>query len=303
LSNKGKARRKAAQVEAVLANKKTEERKEYNVQVHKKKVLASILSKEIKVTPKTENQKLFMDIINDLSAEMVIGSGLAGTGKSFLAISQALNMLRNPNNTFTELILFKSVTQLKGEETGFLPGDLKEKMAYINLSFFMQFGKLIEEKDMVKLFDEGFIKVYPLGSIRGASISDKSIVIVDEVQNLSVDNLHAVVTRMEEKSKLILIGDISQRDAPNTNQNALRFMSEHYRNIDEKIQIVDFTYEDVVRSELIKKLQWVYENNAPRFHKSPIVQQKQLLVEDNRPKLEPDTLITSDKPKKKWFIV
>jgi phosphate starvation-inducible protein PhoH len=303
LSNKGKARRKAAQIEAGLANKKTEERKEYNIQVHKKKVLASILTEEIKVTPKTENQKIFMKHINDLGVEMVIGSGLAGCGKSFLALSQAFNLLRDPNNTFTELILFKSVTQLNGEDTGFLPGDLKDKMAYINLSFFMQFSKLVKEESLVKLINEGFIKMYPLGAIRGISISNNSIVVIDEVQNLSVDNLHTAVTRMEEKSKLIMIGDISQRDAPDATQNALKYVTEHYRGVDEKIEIVDFGYEDVVRNALIKKLQWVYENHAPRFHKKVVKQERELLIEDCRPKIEPDILITSDKPKKKWFIV
>jgi phosphate starvation-inducible protein PhoH len=257
-------------------------------------------------------QKEAQCIMIDHPEHLYMVNNFIVTHNTFLALAESFNLLRDPNNNFVEIILFKSVTQLKGEETGFLPGDLKDKMAYINLSFFMQFSKLIEEKALTKLIDEGFIKVYPLGSIRGASLSDKSIVIVDEVQNLSIDNLHTVVTRMEEKSKLILIGDITQRDAPNSNDNALKYMTEHYRDIDNKIQIVEFTYEDVVRNELIKKLQWIYENNAPCFHKRAKLTPEELAEKKaeeakQAPKLIVESIVDTVKieeiaKKKKWFF-
>jgi phosphate starvation-inducible protein PhoH and related proteins len=261
LSNKGKAKKKAARSASPALTTETEKVTSVKTPEQKKKLLAELLNGRMKVEPKTSNQAKFIKAINDSGKQIVIGSGIAGTGKTFLALSSALNLLKGKND-YTEIIIYKSVAQLKGEEQGYLPGDQKDKLAYTYLSYYDQIKRLISKESFEKMVEMEFIKIYPLGSIRGMSMSPNRIVIVDEFQNLSIDNGHTVVTRMEEGSKLIITGDIYQRDRANKSDNALQYMTTHYKGVDKSIGIVEFTKDDVVRSPLIKRLQEIYEEHG-----------------------------------------
>jgi phosphate starvation-inducible protein PhoH and related proteins len=263
LSNKGKAKKRVVQEQELEAtNKQAEGTSVSMTPEQKKKVAIALLKEPLKVEPKTTNQAKFMKAVKDSYKDIVIGSGVAGTGKTFLALATALNLLREKNNEFCEIIIYKSVTQLKGEETGFLPGSQEEKLAYVYESFYDQFERLISRDIFKKLVMLELIKVRPLGSIRGLSMNKHRIVLVDEFQNLSIINGHTVVTRMEEGSKLIITGDIYQRDKPNPKDNALKFMTTYYKGVDPAIGIIEFTKDDVVRSPLIKKLQDIYEEHG-----------------------------------------
>jgi len=222
----------------------------------KKIQLKNIIGDKKNPTPKNQKQKDLISLIKNKNIELLIVSGSAGTGKTFITLSECLNLLKDTNNSFNELIIFKSVTTLKGEDIGYLPGDTKEKMHFFLLSYFIQIEKLIGKFNMEKLLLQDFIKIIPLGFIRGISISSNQIVIVDEFQNISVDNAKTILTRMEEGSKLICLGDIEQKDSKG--QNGLKFLVDNLKDIDNKISIIEFDDNDIVRNPLITKILKVF---------------------------------------------
>ena len=184
---------------------------QYNIS--KKTILSEI---DVNIKCKTENQKKFLQLIRD--NEIIICSGNAGTGKTFLAVSEALNLLKNNDSVYKKIILVKSVTPLKGEEVGFLKGDLDTKLAPFLYSFMANFYKLIGNKLSNTLKEQNIIEVLPIAFIRGLSI-DNSIIIVDEAQNISFDNMESILTRIGNNSKMIIIGDTKQIDIKNKKES------------------------------------------------------------------------------------
>lgn len=213
------------------------------------------------VTPRTPNQGLFLRELADKSRTVLIGGGIPGSGKTLLALYGALAQLADPFSPYEELIIFKSVTLLKGEEMGFLPGDKDQKLQFIYQSFFLQLERLLPDGRLPDLLhpETGALKVLPIGCIRGISIPPTTIVIVDECQNLSVDNTHAVLTRFEEGAKLICIGDESQRDASNKKDNGLTYLLTRISNLSPEVATVCFTEVDCVRKKLIKLFQRAFD--------------------------------------------
>jgi predicted ribonuclease YlaK len=222
----------------------------------KKKKLQQLISGRKHIKSKNPRQEKLIKLIHDKNIELIIVAGAPGTGKTFVTLSECLNLLMNDFNSFNELLIFKSVTILKGEEIGFLPGDTKEKMQFFLLSYFIQIEKLIGRANMEKLIDQEFVKIIPLGFIRGVSITPNQIIIVDEFQNISVENVKTILTRMEEGSKLICLGDIEQQDSKG--QNGLKFLVEHFKEIDSKIAVLEFEESDIVRNPLITKILKVF---------------------------------------------
>jgi phosphate starvation-inducible PhoH-like protein len=168
----------------------------------------------VRVQCKNETQKKLIKTIKE--KEITIVSGLPGTGKTFLACAEALRMVKN--HEFKQIILVKSVTQLKGEETGFLPGDIKEKLEPFMISFIDNFEKIVGEEITNKLRESGIIKIQPLAFIRGRSI-DNSIIIADECQNITLENMKTLLTRIGDNSKMVILGDTKQKDIRNKKES------------------------------------------------------------------------------------
>ena len=142
----------------------------------------------VNVKCKNENQKKLVDSIKN--NQITIVSGLPGTGKTFIACAEALKIVKS-RTKYKKILLVKSVTQLPGEELGFLPGDLKEKLEPYMISFIDNFEKIIGETMTRKLRELGIISIQPLAFVRGRSI-DNTIIIVDEAQNISLSNMTIV---------------------------------------------------------------------------------------------------------------
>jgi phosphate starvation-inducible PhoH-like protein len=232
-----------------------------NIFEERKQLIKNILGDRIPLVPKTENQKTLIEYIKNPKVEMIFSSGSAGCGKTFLAIIESLNLLLG-ENSFTSIYIFKSVTPQQGEDIGFLPGSVEEKLAVALTSFYLQLEKFLRPDQIKLLKDQKIIKIFPLTGIRGISISKHDIVIVDEAQNLNTPLTKTVLTRMEESSKLIMIGDTTQKDTKNTVTNGLEFIVSKFEDVSDKIKIVRFTNEDVVRNELIKLILKIYEENS-----------------------------------------
>jgi len=169
----------------------------------------SLINSEIKVVAKNESQKhLIQSIKNN---DITICSGMAGSGKTYVAVALALGLLKKPGNGFKKIYLIKPVVPLKDEEIGFLKGGLKEKLDPIMWSFYINMLKVISETELESLLEKGVIVPYPLAYIKGASIDD-GIVIGDEIENMSVRNSRVLMTRIGSNCKMILLGDVDQID-------------------------------------------------------------------------------------------
>jgi len=211
---------------------------------------------KIDVKPKTENQKKLLQAIKD--NEIIITSGFPGTGKTFLACAEALKLLKNHELPFKKIILVKSVTTLKDEEIGFLKGTMEEKMEPFMDSFLDNFNKIIGENLTNKLREMKYIEIKPIAYVRGRSI-DNSIIIMDEAQNISIDNMRTLMTRIGENSKMIILGDIKQKDIRNKKESSLEVVIERFKE-KEGFGIVELRNpEDIVRNPIIKVIEDIFD--------------------------------------------
>jgi len=207
----------------------------------------------IRVKCKTENQKLLVNAIKE--KEVVICSGPAGTGKTYLACAEALKLIKRYAK-YKKIVIIKSVTTLKNEEIGFLKGNLREKMEPFMFSFVHNFEKLVGQAITSRLRELKTIEEMPIAYMRGINL-DKSIIIVDEAQNISQENMRTIMTRLGRDSKMIFLGDERQQDSKG--HNGLTFLMDHFSDIEE-IGCVQFNKSDVIRNPLIAKIERVFDS-------------------------------------------
>ena len=208
----------------------------------------------IRVKCKTENQKSIL--VNAIKEkEVVICSGPAGTGKTFLACAEALKLIKRFTK-YRKIVIVKSVTTLKNEEIGFLKGNLREKMEPFMFSFVHNFEKLVGQSITSRLRELKTIEEMPIAYMRGINL-DRSIIIIDEAQNISKENIRTIMTRLGKDSKMIFLGDERQQDFKGG--NGLTFLMDHFADIEE-IGCVQFNKSDVVRNPLVAKIERVFDS-------------------------------------------
>jgi len=212
------------------------------------------LNARIELKCKTENQKKFIGLIND--KEIIIAAGFAGTGKTFLSCAKALLLLK-ANPKFRKIMLVKSVTGLKGEDIGFLKGDMADKMAPYMESFKDNFRKIIGGAATDALQNSGIIEVQPMSFVRGRTI-DNTIMIIDEAQNISFDNMKTMLTRIGENSKIIVIGDSKQIDLKYKRESSLFQIMEKFSK-NSFFGVMAFEKSDQVRNPIINIIEDVFD--------------------------------------------
>jgi len=212
-------------------------------------ITSNILA-EIKFDIKHKNEtqkKLTQSIKNN---DVTICLGPAGTGKTLLSVFEALTLIKNNPEKYKEIKLVKSITQLRDEDLGTMPGDEKEKLKFQMMSFMDAFYKLIGEGNTNKLIEANIIKFEVFGSIRGRSF-ENAVIIVDEFQNITHDNAKTFLTRFSENTKVIVLGDSGQIDLKNKNLSSLERLSKRVANNPvDGVSVVEFTESDVVRHRL-----------------------------------------------------
>ena len=207
----------------------------------------------VNVKCKTENQKTLVNAIKE--KEVIICSGPAGTGKTYLACAEALKLIKRYAK-YKKIVIVKSVTTLKNEEIGFLKGGLREKMEPFMFSFVHNFEKLVGQAITSRLRELKTIEELPIAYMRGINL-DRSIIIIDEAQNISRENIRTIMTRLGKDSKMIFLGDERQQDSKGG--NGLTFLMDHFMDIEE-IGCVQFNKSDVVRNPLIAKIERVFDS-------------------------------------------
>ncbi len=197
---------------------------------------------------KSLKQKEFLQAVD--THTVTLCNGLPGTGKTFLACYAALKMLEKKQ--VDKIVLVKSVTPLPGEDIGYIPGSIQEKMDPFIVSFTSNIDKLIGEEARKKLFNDNKIVVQPLVYIRGITI-DNAIVILDECQNLTISTFKSIITRIGSGSTYVILGDSEQIDLKHKDQSSLSKLMELFQD-SESVSTISFKDEDCVRNPIIPYL-------------------------------------------------
>ena len=221
--------------------------------VEEEKVFKTIT---INVKCKTDNQKKLVESIKN--NEITICSGLPGSGKTFLSCAEALRLVVSEER-YKRIVLVKSITPLKNEEIGHLPGDLKEKMAPIMESFTDNIRKLIGKSRMEKLIELGVIEIVPIAFARGRSI-DNSVILVDEAQNITLENIRTLMTRIGNDSKMVILGDVKQRDIKKKSDSSLEIIINKFDNKEDFGTVTLRDEGDIVRNPLIKTIEEIFDD-------------------------------------------
>ena len=175
-----------------------------------------------------------------------------------MSCAEALKLIKT-RTKYKRLVLVKSITPLKNEEIGHLPGDLKEKMAPIMESFTDNIRKLIGKTRMEKLIELGVIEIVPIAFARGRSI-DNSIILIDEAQNISLDNIRTLMTRIGDNSKMVIMGDVKQKDIRNKKDSSLEIVLNKFNNVEGFGCVELRSPEDVVRNPIIKIVEQIFDD-------------------------------------------
>jgi phosphate starvation-inducible PhoH-like protein len=219
-----------------------------------KQFLKTIIG-DINFKPKNTRQKEFYDLMEE--KEIVICTGPAGVGKSYLTALKALELLANPNNEYYKVVITTPAVEAD-EKLGYLPGDVLEKMAPYTYSTLYLFEKIIGKKNVQTLMDSEYITIMPLGYMRGINV-DYSILIAEEFQNSTKRQTKTLLTRIGFKSKFIISGDLEQSDRyRDATETGLYDAMNRMKNIN-AIGMFNFTEEDVVRNPLIGKILETYK--------------------------------------------
>lgn len=212
--------------------------------------MQKILGHRVRIKHKNQRQKEFTTLIGE--KEIVIATGVPGTGKSYLSIGKALELVQNKSNNYSKIKIVKPAVEAE-ENLGFLPGDLKEKLQPHLASSMDIIDKIIGEQNRIKMEDEGIISVEPLGFVRGKTL-DNSIVIIEEAQNISPHQMKTLLTRIGKNSKYIISGDLGQSDRfKRFTDTGLYDIIMRLKTMDE-IGLFVFNPEDIVRNPLISKI-------------------------------------------------
>jgi phosphate starvation-inducible PhoH-like protein len=204
------------------------------------------------VTPKTINQRLYLDAID--RHDLVFGVGPAGTGKTYLAVAMAVAALLAKR--VSRIILTRPAVEA-GEKLGFLPGTLQEKIDPYLRPLYDALYEMLEGEKVEKFLERNVIEVAPIAFMRGRTLND-SFIILDEAQNSTVEQMKMVLTRQGFSSKMVVTGDITQTDLPQGRRSGLADAIDVLRGIGE-IKFVYFDERDVVRHSLVQKIIRAYE--------------------------------------------
>ncbi|MBQ4471632.1 MAG: PhoH family protein [Alphaproteobacteria bacterium] len=199
------------------------------------------------INPRTANQSAFIEAMN--THDMTFGLGPAGTGKTFLAVAKAVADMEA--NKVDKIILTRPAVEA-GENLGFLPGDLKEKIdPYLRPLYDALYDML--PRDIVdKKIENGEIEIAPLAYMRGRTLSH-AVVILDEAQNTTPMQMKMFLTRLGEGSKMVINGDLTQTDLPHGMESGLKDAERILKGVSE-IAFVEFDERDVVRHGLVSKI-------------------------------------------------
>jgi phosphate starvation-inducible protein PhoH and related proteins len=209
------------------------------------------------VAPKSATQRKYIQAIQE--KDVVFGIGVAGTGKTYLAVAMAVQALMQKQ--VNRIVLARPAVEA-GEKLGFLPGDLQDKVDPYLRPLYDALFDLIDYERVTRLLEKRVIEVAPLAFMRGRTLSD-AFIILDEAQNTTSEQMKMFLTRIGFGSKAVITGDVTQVDLPQGKRSGLIEAERILSNLD-GIDFVYFTEKDVVRHKLVQMIIKAYEEHGKR---------------------------------------
>ncbi len=206
------------------------------------------------IKPKTISQKKYVEAIN--KNVVTFGVGPAGTGKTYLAVALAVTALKN--KIVSKIILTRPAVEA-GENLGFLPGDLQNKVDPYLRPLYDALFDMLGADTFAKYMEKGIIEIAPLAYMRGRTL-ENSFIILDEAQNTTIEQMKMFLTRFGFNSKIVVTGDVTQVDLPKGKTSGLVHALKILDNI-ELIGVHKFDKKDIVRHALVQKIVDAYENS------------------------------------------
>lgn len=216
------------------------------------------------IKPKTVGQKQYIEAIRKNT--IVLGTGPAGTGKTFLAVAMAVKALRDKQ--VNKIILTRPAIEA-GEKLGFLPGDLQSKIDPYLRPLYDALFEMMGAENYQRNLEKQIVEVAPLAYMRGRTLDD-SFIILDEAQNATFEQMKMFLTRLGNNSKAVVTGDLTQTDLPTGTKSGL-WSAVHILGNIEGIAIHNFTERDVVRHKLVQKIILAYDKYE---HENAVRQQE-----------------------------
>jgi phosphate starvation-inducible PhoH-like protein len=207
------------------------------------------------VQPKSMNQRRYIDAIEKY--DMVFGIGPAGTGKTYLAVAMAVSALNAKR--VNRIVLARPAVEA-GERLGFLPGTLQEKVDPYLRPLYDALYDLMDQERVDRFLEKNVIEIAPIAFMRGRTLND-SFIILDEAQNTTPEQMKMATTRMGFNSKMVITGDITQIDLPNSRRSGLLEAMDVLKQV-EGIFFNHFTEEDVVRHHLVQRIVRAYDERS-----------------------------------------
>lgn len=205
---------------------------------------------ERNIRPMTDNQRIAFESWKDGYNLML--HGIAGTGKTFLGLYFAVNEVMKPNSPYKKVFIVRSTVPTRDQ--GFMPGNQKQKEAVYEEPYYEIATKLFNRGDAYSILKQKQIVHFASTSfLRGCTFED-CIIVVDEVQNMSAGELHTVMTRVGENSRIIFCGDVKQDDLTSERKKEMSGLRDFMRVINrmKEFDFIEFQVEDIVRSKLVK---------------------------------------------------
>ena len=230
-------------------------REEYSPKKSRKEIIREIIGKTPRKKFLSESQKEYYQTLWD--NEITICTGPAGVGKSYVAMSAAVQLLLDDNNSYEKIIIVRPAVEAE-EKLGALPGNLEEKLdPYIFPSYYL-LNKIIGKETREKLKEYDIIEVFALAYMRGMNI-DNSILIFEEAQNSTPSQMKLLLTRIGFNSKFFISGDIEQTDRyKDKTQSGLYDAMNRFADLPE-VGTHDFRTDDIIRNPIISKILKKYE--------------------------------------------
>ena len=207
------------------------------------------------ISPKTQNQKTYIDAIRN--NDIVFGIGPAGTGKTYLAVAMAVSALTT--GQVRSIILTRPAVEA-GEKLGFLPGDIAQKVNPYLRPLYDALSDMLGPEKSSDYIEQGIIEIAPLAFMRGRTLSN-AFIILDEAQNTTREQMKMFLTRVGFDSMAVITGDVTQIDLPHSAQSGLLHAKKILKNVG-GLQFCAFSKHDVVRHPLVQKIIGAYEKNS-----------------------------------------
>jgi len=206
------------------------------------------------ISPRSPNQSKYIEAIK--ANDMVFGIGPAGTGKTYLAVAAAVQMYQEGK---IERMVFCRPAVEAGEQLGFLPGDMLEKIDPYLRPIYDALHDMMPSDDIPKKIERGEIEIAPLAFMRGRTLKN-AFVVLDEAQNTTSMQMKMFLTRMGEGTRMVITGDPSQIDLPPGTQSGLKEAMSILRDVEE-VPFIHFNSKDVVRHKLVTKIIEAYDKH------------------------------------------